>query len=818
MVLATDEKTPLRVAEEGDRRRDDAASSGADRHHAHRVSHRNADAAALRPDAFPAVDDADAEHRRAIRGLVRSMGAAATMAATAAALVVVVWTQRTHTLQDSWRPVPGLDLHATFAADEGVAGTSAGGAFAGALAAVRGASGGAGLADAEASLGAGQKGDAESSKAPFYMDDDAYRAYAPLLACVAESAAYTPLGVDLALFESLATHPWRVLEPCDASVFVVPALPASIPTSARPECAGARLDPAALRAAALAAARRSPHFAARGGEDHAVFKSESGDAFFVSASAESDEARESSSSRKGKSKERRRRSLLADAGDALFPEGVKPQYYRMVAVPERPHARRAVVEAASTPAVSAETRATTDAAEATSAAAALGARPAAEAPRRVAGRWARAPGLRPQARAPRFVVAALGDGAQEVPSGAYTRLSHLLKDAAERARAGLGEGGTPSSACAEREPGALASLGSAPRRLSRRSGLGDASELVRELTESSAARASDPSDPEALVRELTAPKKPSARASFPADPELREVEIGGSVVPPEETFALPGEASAGDVVAGDDAPTEEPVEVGGSIAPPKDGGSVLDALETAGAALLADAAPAGEDASEDAERETAEEEEEEEDVFEDWGSLGETGEDAAEDEDALEDALKDASDDVNREAAEEEEEEEDAFEDSDVLDEPRPKTTRSTTSIGKPRKRSGRTRSRTRMCWTSRTKPRPKTTRPRTLRRTNRKGTRTTRSRGASRRCSTRTAARRNRAPPRAPPPASSRNRWTTKPSQGQARPSPTTKPTWERTPRPRTRRSSWPSASPSCFALASGWAGSTAPAPDRLS
>ena len=668
MVLATDEKTPLRVAEEGDRRRDDAASSGADRHHAHRVSHRNADAAALRPDAFPAVDDADAEHRRAIRGLVRSMGAAATMAATAAALVVVVWTQRTHTLQDSWRPVPGLDLHATLAADEGVAGTSAGGAFAGALAAVRGASGGAGLADAEASLGAGQKGDAESSEAPFYMDDDAYRAYAPLLACVAESAAYTPLGVDLALFESLATHPWRVLEPCDASVFVVPALPASIPTSARPECAGARLDPAALRAAALAAARRSPHFAARGGEDHAVFKSESGDAFFVSASAESDEARESSSSRKGKSKERRGRSLLADAGDALFPEGVKPQYYRMVAVPERPHARRAVVEAASTPAVSAETRATTDAAEATSAAAALGARPAAEAPRRVAGRWARAPGLRPQARAPRFVVAALGGVFKQVAQTSVGAGGYLLGAIPERARAGLGEGGTPSSACAEREPGALASLGSAPRRLSRRSGLGDASELVRELTESSAARASDPSDPEALVRELTAPKKPSARASFPADPELREVEIGGSVVPPEETFALPGEASAGDVVAGDDAPTEEPVEVGGSIAPPKDGGSVLDALETAGAALLADAAPAGEDASEDAERETAEEEEEEEDVFEDWGSLGETGEDAAEDEDALEDALKDASDDVNREAAEEEEE--DAFEDSDVLDEP----------------------------------------------------------------------------------------------------------------------------------------------------
>ena len=80
-MLVTDEKTPLRVAEEGDRRRDDAVSSGADRHHAHHVSQRNADAAALRPDAFPAVDDADAEHRLAIRGVMRSMGAAATSTA-----------------------------------------------------------------------------------------------------------------------------------------------------------------------------------------------------------------------------------------------------------------------------------------------------------------------------------------------------------------------------------------------------------------------------------------------------------------------------------------------------------------------------------------------------------------------------------------------------------------------------------------------------------------------------------------------------------------------------------------------------------------
>ena len=661
MVLATDEKTPLRVAEEGDRRRDDAASSGADRHHAHRVSHRNADAAALRPDAFPAVDDADAEHRRAIRGLVRSMGAAATMAATAAALVVVVWTQRTHTLQDSWRPVPGLDLHATFAADEGVAGTSAGGAFAGALAAVRGASGGAGLADAEASLGAGQKGDAESSKAPFYMDDDAYRAYAPLLACVAESAAYTPLGVDLALFESLATHPWRVLEPCDASVFVVPALPASIPTSARPECAGARLDPAALRAAALAAARRSPHFArARGRGPRGVQIGERRRVLRVRVRGERRGARELELSQRKKQRtpppvaagRRRGRAVPRGGQAAVLQDGRGPR------APARA-ARRG--------------RSRVDARGVRRDARDDGRRRGDERRRRArrqarrGGAPARRGEMGPRAGTPpasegaSFCCRALGVGAQEVPSGAYTRLSHLLKDAAERARAGLGEGGTPSSACAEREPGALASLGSAPRRLSRRSGLGDASELVRELTESSAARTSDPSDPEALVRELTAPKKPSARASFPADPELREVEIGGSVVPPEETFALPGDASAGGTSSrATTRRPRSPWRLGARSRRRKMAARSSTRSKRLARLSWRTRRPRGEDASEDAERETAEEEEEEEDVFEDWGSLGETGEDAAEDEDALEDAL-DASDDVNREAAEEEEEEEDAF-------------------------------------------------------------------------------------------------------------------------------------------------------------
>ena len=45
-------------------------------------------------------------------------------AATAAALVVLVWTQRTHTLQDSWRPVPGARLAATFGAGSGGASRS----------------------------------------------------------------------------------------------------------------------------------------------------------------------------------------------------------------------------------------------------------------------------------------------------------------------------------------------------------------------------------------------------------------------------------------------------------------------------------------------------------------------------------------------------------------------------------------------------------------------------------------------------------------------------------------------------------------------
>ena len=385
MVLATDEKTPLRVAEEGDRRRDDAASSGADRHHAHRVSHRNADAAALRPDAFPAVDDADAEHRRAIRGLVRSMGAAATMAATAAALAVVVWTQRTHTLQDSWRPVPGLDLHATLAADEGVAGTSAGGAFAGALAAVRGASGGAGLADAEASLGAGQKGDAESSEAPFYMDGrrlPGVRASARVRRRIRGAHA-------------AGRRPRALRVPGDAPV----ARPRAVRRLGLRRARVARVHPHVRQAGVRGGAPRpggAPRGGARGGAAVAAFRRARGRGprgvqigerrrvLRVRVRGERRGAREPELSQR-KSKERRGRSLLADAGDALFPEGVKPQYYRMVAVPERPHARRAVVEAASTPAVSAETRATTDAAEATSAAA-LGARPAAEAPRRVAGR------------------------------------------------------------------------------------------------------------------------------------------------------------------------------------------------------------------------------------------------------------------------------------------------------------------------------------------------------------------------------------------------------------------------------------------------
>ena len=416
------------------------------------------------------------------------------------------------------------------------------------------------------------------------------------------------------------------------------------------------------------------------------------------------------------------------------------------------------------------------------AAAGLGAAPPRRAPARRGGRWGRAPGLRPQAPALRF--AALGDGAPEVPPGAYTRLSHLLEDAAERAGGGLAGKETPSSACAGRVSGSLASLGSAPRRRSRRAGLGDASDLVRELTESSASSlASDPSDPEALVRELTAPKKAAVKASFPADPELKEVEIGGSVVPPEETFALPGEtrASADDVAGDDVVVTEDPVEVGGSIAPPKEGDSALDALELAGMASLVDAAPAGEDAADDVARETAEEEEEEEedvfDLFEDPGVLDEPDEASSEGGDALEDALEDASDDVNRESAEEEGE--DALEDPGSPDEAEleveaaleledaqkvdvepevdvePKSTSSPKLTSRPKSTSGsKSKSRPKSTSSPKSKSRPKsksTSRPRT-----------TSLRGASRMCSTRTAARRNRAPPRAPPPTNSRSRWTT--------------------------------------------------------
>lgn len=156
------ENTPLRVGEDGDRRLCDASSSGM--HHAlHRVSYQDANAAALRSGSSQReLDQPDIDRRRALRGVMRSMGAAATMAATGLALIVVVWTQRTHTLQDSWRPVPGAGLDATFGAGDTMTGTFAS-RFMGVIA-THGSAGG--LVDTEPSLGAGVVRDARDSLFP----------------------------------------------------------------------------------------------------------------------------------------------------------------------------------------------------------------------------------------------------------------------------------------------------------------------------------------------------------------------------------------------------------------------------------------------------------------------------------------------------------------------------------------------------------------------------------------------------------------------------------------------------------------------------
>ena len=203
-------------------------------------------------------------------------------AATAAALIVTVWTARTRTLQDSWRPVPGFDLDATFDAGDAPGGGWSASAASRAVAANL-------LAPAEPRLGEREESEESEEKesrlggfpfAPpkFYVYHDIYRAYEPVAKCarVGRSGGdLDSLGVasEIAFFDSLLSHPWRTVKPCEASVFVVPALPLA-ELRQKDGCAPANRSPERLRETVLATLGKSEHFAANAGRDHVLFSAE----------------------------------------------------------------------------------------------------------------------------------------------------------------------------------------------------------------------------------------------------------------------------------------------------------------------------------------------------------------------------------------------------------------------------------------------------------------------------------------------------------------------------------------------------------------
>ena len=195
---------------------------------------------------------------------------------------MTVWTARTHTLQDSWRPVPGLDLDATFGAGDAPRGGWSASAASRAVAADL-------LAPAEPRLGESEESDetreSESRLGDFPFDPprffvyhDIYRLYEPVAKCAQDNQSGGDLdslrvASEIAFFNSLLHHPWRTMKPCSASVFVVPALPLA-ELHQKDECAPADRSPERLRKMVLATLGKSKHFAANAGRDHFLFSAE----------------------------------------------------------------------------------------------------------------------------------------------------------------------------------------------------------------------------------------------------------------------------------------------------------------------------------------------------------------------------------------------------------------------------------------------------------------------------------------------------------------------------------------------------------------
>ena len=195
---------------------------------------------------------------------------------------MTVWTARTHTLQDSWRPVPGLDLDATFGAGDAPRGGWSASVASRAVAADL-------LAPAEPRLGESEEsdetresesrlGDFPFDPPRFYVYHNIYRLYEPVAKCAQDNQSGGDLdslrvASEIAFFNSLLHHPWRTMRPCAASIFVVPALPLA-ELHQKDECAPADRSRDRLRQMVLATLGKSKHFAANAGRDHFLFSAE----------------------------------------------------------------------------------------------------------------------------------------------------------------------------------------------------------------------------------------------------------------------------------------------------------------------------------------------------------------------------------------------------------------------------------------------------------------------------------------------------------------------------------------------------------------
>ena len=242
---------------------------------------------------------------------------------------------------------------------------------------------------------------------------------------------------------------------------------------------------------------------------------------------------------------------IPEAADARFPTRV-PSPAAAAAAREKERVDAAIVRAASTPVVSDADR--TERASR----------------KPIHGRWGAAPGVKARGSwgpAPRLELAALGSAKVSTPWARLAGRDDLIgKDlTGPRKRAAARLGGPAEDAALEslygddvampdEEPATPAPVDeeteSKPERRRRASKKtkrsatdastvsDDGADLLEELYGDGSGEAKDDSDPDALVDELTAPKKKKKSAEIPEDPDA-PVETGGSVTPPRRASTSP---------------------------------------------------------------------------------------------------------------------------------------------------------------------------------------------------------------------------------------------------------------------------------------